>query len=75
MTSKQIERRFEIFKTFVAVMLITNTFNITMAVFDVSQNVINASAGIIAGNTAIDASALEAMKDTLMVMELASLKL
>ena len=26
-----------VFKTFVAVMLITNTFNITMAVFDVTQ--------------------------------------
>ena len=48
-----------VFKTFVAVMLITNTFNITMAVFDVTQHVINASAGIISGNTAIDASALE----------------
>ena len=36
-----------VFKTFVAVMLITNTFNITMAVFDVTQHVINASAGII----------------------------
>ena len=46
-----------VFKTFVAVMLITNTFNITMAVFDVTQHVINASAGIISGNTAIDASA------------------
>ena len=30
-----------VFKTFVAVMLITNTFNITMAVFDVTQHVIN----------------------------------
>ena len=39
-----------VFKTFVAVMLITNTFNITMAVFDVTQHVINASAGIISGN-------------------------
>ena len=29
-----------VFKTFVAVMLITNTFNITMAVFDVAQQVI-----------------------------------
>ena len=45
-----------VFKTFVAVMLITNTFNITMAVFDVAQHVVNASGGIIAGNTAIDAS-------------------
>ena len=62
-----------VFKTFVAVMLITNTFNITMAVFDVTQNVINASGGIIAGNTAVDASALENMQDTLMAMELGPL--
>lgn len=62
-----------IFKTFVAVMLITNTFNITMAVFDVSQHVVNASAGIIAGDTAIDASALSAMEDTLNAMELGPL--
>ena len=41
-----------IFKTFVAVMLITNTFNITMAVFDVSQHVVTSAAGIISGSTA-----------------------
>ena len=54
-----------VFKTFVAVMLITNTFNITMAVFDVAQHVVNASGGIIAGDTAIDASGLEALEETL----------
>ena len=64
---------FTLFKTFVAVMLITNTFNITMAVFDVAQHVINASAGIIAGDTAIDAAALETMEDTLMAMDLGPL--
>ena len=53
-----------VFKTFLAVTLISNTFNITMAVFDVAQHVINASAGIISGNTAIDASALETMEET-----------
>ena len=42
-----------VFKTFVAVMLITNTFNITMAVFDVTQHVINASAGMFQGGTQI----------------------
>ena len=62
-----------VFKTFAAVLLITNTFNITMAVFDVAQNVVNASAGIISGDTAIDASALEAMEDTLMGMDLGPL--
>ena len=54
-------------------MLITNTFNITMAVFDVAQHVVNASAGIISADTAVDASALEAMEDTLNAMELGPL--
>ena len=62
-----------IFKTFVAVTLITNTFNITMAVFDVSQHVVNSSAGIISGSTAVDASALEAMEETLNAMEIGPL--
>ena len=62
-----------VFKTFMAVMLITNTFNITMAVFDVSQHVVNSSAGIIAGDTAIDAAALEQLEETLNGMELGPL--
>ena len=33
--------------SFVAVMILTNTFNIVLAVFDVSQHVIQQSAGII----------------------------
>ena len=62
-----------VFKTFLAVMLITNTFNITMAVFDVAQHVVNASAGIITGSTAIDGTALSDMEDTLNAMELGPL--
>ena len=62
-----------IFKTFVAVMLITNTFNITMAVFDVAQHVVNASAGLISGNTAVDASTLDTMRATIEEMELGPL--
>lgn len=62
-----------VFKTFMAVMLITNTFNITMAVFDVAQHVVNSSAGIIAGDTAIDATALEQLEKTLNGMELGPL--
>lgn len=62
-----------IFKTFVAVMLITNTFNITMVIFDVAQHVINASGELISGNTAIDASTLEALEETLMEMDLGPL--
>ena len=62
-----------IFKTFVAVMLITNTFNIPMAVFDVSQHVVTSAAGIISGSTAVDASALENLEETLMDMDLGPL--
>ena len=62
-----------VFKTFVAVMLITNTFNITMAVFDVSQHVVTSAAGIISGSTAVDASALENLEETLMDMDLGPL--
>lgn len=62
-----------IFKTFVAVVLISNTFNITMAVFDVSQQVINSSVGIISSETAIDASALETIQETLMEMDIGPL--
>lgn len=62
-----------IFKTFVAVVLISNTFNITMAVFDVSQHVINSSAGIISSETAIDASSLETIQETLMEMDIGPL--
>ena len=47
--------------------------NITMAVFDVSQHVVNSSAGIIAGDTAIDAAALEQLEETLNGMELGPL--
>lgn len=62
-----------IFKTFVAVTLITNTFNIVMAVFDVAQNVVNASSGIISSGTAVDASTLEAMEETLIEMDIGPL--
>ena len=62
-----------IFKTFVAVTLITNTMNITMAVFDVAQHVISNAGGIISGSTAIDASTLASMESTLEAMEVPEL--
>ena len=45
-----------VFKACVAVYLLSNTFTITMAVFDVAQSVVNRAGGIIAGNTNIDIS-------------------
>ena len=59
-----------ILKTYIAVGLITNTFNITMAIFDVAQHVVSASGGLISLNTAIDTSALSAMEEQLLTMEL-----
>ena len=43
------------FKAWVAVFIVAHTFDITMAVFDVGQHVVNQAAGVIHGSTAIDA--------------------
>ena len=40
-----------IFKTAISVWMISNTFDIIMAVFDVTQQVVANSSGIISGNT------------------------
>ena len=45
-------------KSFVAIIIVTNTWNIVMAVFDVAQHVVNEAAGVIIGNTALDVAAL-----------------
>lgn len=45
-----------IFKTFCAVVIVTNTWNIVMAVFDLTQNVVNQSAGVIISDAGIDIS-------------------
>ena len=58
-----------VFKTFAAVLLISNTFTITMAVFDVAQHVINSSAGLVTESTAINAEALSSLRTTLEAME------
>ena len=47
-----------VFKTFAAVLIVTNTWNIVMAVFDVAQHVVSDSAGIIIGNTSLDVSSV-----------------
>ena len=62
-----------VFKTFVAVTLITNTMNITMAVFDVAHHVVSQAGGIITGSTAIDASTLATMQSNLEAMEVGEL--
>ena len=62
-----------VFKTFLAVTLISNTFNITMAVFDVAQQVISRSGGLISGSTSVSDTTLTAMQATLEGMDLGPL--
>ena len=62
-----------VFKTFLAVTLISNTFNITMAVFDVAQQVISPSGGLISGSTSVSDATLTAMQATLEGMDLGPL--
>ena len=62
-----------VFKTFLAVTLISNTFNITMAVFDVAQQVISRSGGLISGSTSVSDATLAAMQGTLEGMDLGPL--
>lgn len=62
-----------IFKTFVAVMLVSNTFDIVMAVFDVAQQVIVRSGNLITGSTAVGTEALQNMQATMESMDLGSL--
>lgn len=47
-----------VFKTFAAVLIVTNTWNIVMAIFDMTQQVVNSSAGVIIGNTSVDINSL-----------------
>lgn len=63
-----------IFKTFVAVLLVTNTWNIVMAIFDVAQSVVNQSGGLISSTTDIDlATAIPDMEAQLEAMDLGPL--
>ena len=64
------------FKAFVAVFLVTHTFDITMAVFDMAQHVVSGAAGVIGGNTNIDVdAALSSMQAGLDAMEIPELLL
>ena len=61
-------------KMWIAVYLVSNTFTITMAVFDVGQHVVNAASGVVTGSTAIDiSSALTDLEATLEAMEIGEL--
>ena len=62
-----------IFRTFVAVMILSNTFNAVMAVFDVSQSVINSAGGLIGGSTAVTPDMLTTFEAELMAMDIGPL--
>lgn len=48
-----------IMKTSIAIVIVTNTFPIIMGIFEVSQSVVNSSAGVIIGDTSISDSVLD----------------
>ena len=58
-----------IFKTAVSVWLISNTFDIVMAVFDLTQKVVSDSSGIIAGNTRVNDIGLSMLEASMMQMD------
>ena len=63
-----------VFKAAVAVYLVSNSFTITMAVFDLAQSVVSRAGGIINGSTSIDISAtIATMQTTMETMELGGL--
>jgi hypothetical protein len=64
------------FKAWVAVFIVTHTFDITMAAFDMGQHIVSGAAGVINGNTSIDVDAtIAAMRSGLEAMEIPELLL
>ena len=64
------------FKMWVAVWIVSHTFDMVMAIFDVGQHVVNSAAGVISGSTAIDISSLVGqMSTTMQTMEIGELVL
>ena len=61
------------FKTAIAILILSNTFNIVMAVFDVSQSVIASASGLVQGSTAISADMLTNLEATLEGMSVGAL--
>ncbi len=62
------------FKSAAAILIVTNTWNIVMGIFDVAQSVVNSAAGVIVGDTSIDiSSTLSDLETRLESMELGEL--
>ena len=63
-----------IFKTACAVIIVTNTWNIVMGVFDVGQSVVDSASGVITNNTSIDINSIVVdLEERLMEMDLGPL--
>jgi len=61
------------FKTFVAVTILSNTFNIVLGVFDVAQSVVKNAAELISGSTSIPPDLLTDLETTLQSMDIGPL--
>ena len=63
-----------IFKTFVAVLLVTHTFDIVMSIFDMAQSVVNSASGVISADASVDlATTVADLQTRLTAMELGPL--
>lgn len=63
-----------IFKTACAVLIVTNTWNIVMGVFDVGQGVVNSAAGVIVSDASIDINTVVVdLEERLMEMDIGPL--
>lgn len=63
-----------IFKTFVAVLLVTHTFDIIMGIFDMAQSVVNSASGVISADASVDlATTVADLQTRLSAMELGPL--
>lgn len=62
-----------LFKTFLAVLILSNTFNIVMAIFDVAQHVVNNAGSLIAGSTEVTVDIFAEFEASLWEMSTGSL--
>lgn len=63
-----------VFKTFAAVLIVTNTWSIIMGVFDMAQHVVNQASGIIVSDASLDISTVVAnMESKLQAMDVGAL--
>ena len=63
-----------VFKSAAAILIVSNTWNIVMGIFDAAQSVVSSAAGLVAGNTSIDITSVTgSLQTTLEAMELGPL--